>query len=329
MNNPLVSIIIPTYNRAHIIHETLDSVLSQSYTNWECIVVDDGSTDTTEEVLKSYVKKDARFQYNKRPIDRKKGANACRNYGLDLAKGAYIVFFDSDDVFSETALEKRIDFFKKNALDMIITSMGLFSDIKKLKIDENRFVFNANLEETIDEFIVGDKLPWNIQRVTFKATFIKSKIYFNEEMLRFQDVDFNIRVLKTLSPKYLSIDTTDCYYRSDLESNARYHNTKFIDIFFENFYILYSTIFYFLDNNQKERLQSKIVLKLYVFIKAYYRQKNKSKIIIIIIKLFKKELSMSFSQKATLFGVYILNRYHFEKKGYLKITKKMKNMLDE
>ena len=99
MNNPLVSIIIPTYNRAHIIHETLDSVLSQSYTNWKCIVVDDGSTDTTEEVLKSYVKKDARFQYNKRPIDRKKGANACRNYGLDLAKGAYIVFFDSDDVF--------------------------------------------------------------------------------------------------------------------------------------------------------------------------------------------------------------------------------------
>ncbi len=62
MNNPLVSIIIPTYNRAHLIHETLDSVLAQTYTNWECIVVDDGSSDNTEEVLESYINKDFRFQ---------------------------------------------------------------------------------------------------------------------------------------------------------------------------------------------------------------------------------------------------------------------------
>ena len=65
--NPLVSIIIPTYNRAHLIKETLDSVLTQTYTNWECIIVDDGNSDNTEEVINSYIAKDQRFKYCHRP----------------------------------------------------------------------------------------------------------------------------------------------------------------------------------------------------------------------------------------------------------------------
>ncbi len=84
MQTPLVSIIIiiiiPTYNRAHLIGETLDSILAQTYTNWECIVVDDGSTDETDSLLAAYCAKDKRFQYQHRLSDRPKGANACRNY---------------------------------------------------------------------------------------------------------------------------------------------------------------------------------------------------------------------------------------------------------
>lgn len=64
---PLVSIIIPTYNRAHLIGETLDSVLAQTYINWECIIVDDRSTDDTKEVIDSYLYGDVRFSYFKRP----------------------------------------------------------------------------------------------------------------------------------------------------------------------------------------------------------------------------------------------------------------------
>src|SRR5690554_5799485 len=96
--NPLVSIIIPTFNRAHLIGETLDSVLAQTYHNWECIVVDDGSTDNTDEVMAEYIAKDARFQYHHRPAVKSKGANACRNYGFEKSKGAYIQWFDSDDL---------------------------------------------------------------------------------------------------------------------------------------------------------------------------------------------------------------------------------------
>ena len=67
-STPLISIIIPTYNRAHLIGETLDSILVQTYPNWECIVVDDGSTDTTADVMREYIKKDNRFQYHQRPM---------------------------------------------------------------------------------------------------------------------------------------------------------------------------------------------------------------------------------------------------------------------
>ena len=77
----LVSIIIPTYNREHLIGETLNSIIAQTHTNWECIVVDDGSTDNTEEVLKNYKEKDKRFIFLKRPDNLPKGANTCRNIG--------------------------------------------------------------------------------------------------------------------------------------------------------------------------------------------------------------------------------------------------------
>ncbi len=80
---PLVSIIIPTYNRAHLIGETLDSVLAQTYTNWECIVVDDGSTDATDELMAKYCAKDARIRYYHRPDLHLSGGNGARLMDLE------------------------------------------------------------------------------------------------------------------------------------------------------------------------------------------------------------------------------------------------------
>ncbi|MCM2302197.1 MAG: glycosyltransferase, partial [Flavobacteriaceae bacterium] len=94
MQIPLVSIIIPTFNRAHLIGETLDSILAQTYTNWECIVVDDGSSDNTHIVVGQYVAKDSRIKYVHRPEHMLKGPSSCRNYGFELSKGEYINWFD-------------------------------------------------------------------------------------------------------------------------------------------------------------------------------------------------------------------------------------------
>src|SRR5690606_1544911 len=104
----LVSIVIPTYNRAHFVGETLNSVLAQTHQNWECIIVDDGSTDNTEDVIKKFLEKDKRFQFYKRPDDRVKGPNACRNYGFEKTKGDYINFFDDDDLMVTNRVELQL-----------------------------------------------------------------------------------------------------------------------------------------------------------------------------------------------------------------------------
>lgn len=90
---PKVTIIMATYNRAHFIVESLHSIQNQTFENWECFIIDDGGTDNTIEVIKPVLEKDFRFQFLNRPESYKKGLPGCRNYGLDLAKGDYVVFF--------------------------------------------------------------------------------------------------------------------------------------------------------------------------------------------------------------------------------------------
>ena len=107
----LVSIIMPSYNTAKFISETIDSVLTQTYTNWELIIVDDCSTDNTDEVVKSFLSDD-RIKYIKN--EKNSGAAFSRNRALCEAKGKWIAFLDSDDLWLPEKLEKQIEFMEKN-----------------------------------------------------------------------------------------------------------------------------------------------------------------------------------------------------------------------
>lgn len=100
----MISIVIPTYNRAKVIPAALNSIVVQSYQDWECIVVDDYSEDDTESVVNSYVAKDNRFSYCKN--ERTKGAPGARNTGLYQAKGEWVLFFDSDNTMAGDMLAK-------------------------------------------------------------------------------------------------------------------------------------------------------------------------------------------------------------------------------
>lgn len=110
-DNNLVSIIMPSYNTATFIEETIKSVLEQTYTNWELIIVDDCSTDNTDEVVSNYLK-DERINYLKN--DNNSGAAISRNRALKEAKGRYVAFLDSDDLWKPTKLEMQLTFMKKN-----------------------------------------------------------------------------------------------------------------------------------------------------------------------------------------------------------------------
>ena len=105
MNAPHISIIIPLYNRESLVVETLDSISAQTFTDWECIVVDDHSTDDSVAVVQKYAEKDPRVKLLIRPDDAPKGACTCRNFGFENSKGDLVYFFDSDDLLSPQFLE--------------------------------------------------------------------------------------------------------------------------------------------------------------------------------------------------------------------------------
>ena len=121
----MISIIIPVYNRANLIKETLDSIKLQTYTNWECIIVDDGSIDDTIGVIKKTIECDIRFKIFKRPIKLNKGPSSCRNYGVSLCSGKYIQFFDSDDIMHPDHLKLKREGIKTN--DFVICHLKSFS----------------------------------------------------------------------------------------------------------------------------------------------------------------------------------------------------------
>ncbi|WP_406684228.1 glycosyltransferase family 2 protein [Seonamhaeicola sp. MEBiC1930] len=103
--NPKVSIIMATYNRAQFIMESIKSIQNQTFENWECLIIDDGGTDNTKDILEPLLKEDERFKYLKRTSKYQKGLPGSRNYGLDEAKGDYIIFFDDDDIAHPQNLE--------------------------------------------------------------------------------------------------------------------------------------------------------------------------------------------------------------------------------
>src|SRR3990172_11738749 len=131
MTVPLVSVIIPTYNGSRFIRETIQSVIGQSYSKIEIIVIDDGSTDDTSLVVKSIT--DQRITY----IQQKNaGVSTARNHGITVSKGDYIAFLDHDDVWLPCKLEKQLSLFEQNPKVAMVYADTFI-------IDENNSIINT------------------------------------------------------------------------------------------------------------------------------------------------------------------------------------------
>ena len=124
--NKMVSIIMPSYNTGKYISESINSVINQTYTDWELIIVDDASNDETDSIVSNYLK-DKRIRYIKK--NRNCGAALCRNAAISEAKGRWVAFLDSDDVWKSDKLEKQIKFMEENDY--------YFSYTNYSEIDEN------------------------------------------------------------------------------------------------------------------------------------------------------------------------------------------------
>lgn len=148
MDNELVSIIMPTYNCAKFIGETIKSVIAQTYSNFELIIVDDCSKDNTKEVVNSFG--DKRIKYYK--LEKNSGAAVARTTAMNMAKGKYMAFLDSDDLWLENKLERQLKFMKDNNYNITCTAYEQVNEdgeslnkvIKtKKKADYNRILLDC------------------------------------------------------------------------------------------------------------------------------------------------------------------------------------------
>lgn len=142
---PVVSVVIPCYNYGHFLGSTLDSLLAQTLTDWECILVDDGSTDTTRTVAEASAAEDSRVQYVFQP---NAGHSAARNTGLSRARGRYVQMLDADDVIQKCKLERQADYLDSHPnCDVVYGNHDYFTD--------------STLRTALDSPLTADSSPEN------------------------------------------------------------------------------------------------------------------------------------------------------------------------
>lgn len=212
--SPLVSVVIPCYNAEKYLVETLESVLSQTYTNWECIVVDDGSTDGSCDLILSFLDLSEQFKFIKRQLH-PKGASTCRNLGIEIAKGGFLIFLDSDDLLTPSCIENRVRKMKEfPKLDFGVFNMGYFISYPE-EFPGVLNKFSNDLNDYLKMFLTY-QLPWAVTCPIWKTSFIKKNhIRFSEKYQRMQDPEFHTKILIQHKPVFEVFKTSeiDCYYR--------------------------------------------------------------------------------------------------------------------
>lgn len=145
LNNDLVSIITPCYNSSDFIAETIESIMAQTYTNWELLITEDCSKDNTLEIARSYADKDARIKVFQ--LEKNSGGGVARNNSIEHAQGRYIAFCDSDDRWHPEKLERQIGFMQKNNYGFSYTSYMTCDEdgeIKGIVIAPRKITFSSN-----------------------------------------------------------------------------------------------------------------------------------------------------------------------------------------
>ncbi len=225
-NKPLVSIIIPAYNAQNYIAETLDSVINQTYSNWEAFVIDDESKDQTISIAKKYIS-------NRLQLIEQKNQGACvaRNTGLKSAKGKYIQFLDADDIISLDKLEKQIEILESNPEYLAICPSVHFTHgenyLEMKPREESEWIFDT--DDTV-EFLIrlygGYGERWMVQTSAWLTPkIICDKIgNWNEKLLIDQDGEYFARAV--LASKGIRTTEGINYYRRFLEGDnvsSKYH----------------------------------------------------------------------------------------------------------
>lgn len=217
--NAKVSVIIPCFKQAHYLPDALGSVLAQTYPHWECIIVNDGSPDHTEEVAQQWMAKDERFRYVKKENG---GLSSARNAGLKAAKGEFIQFLDADDAIHPDKFTLQVEALSKLGPNSLSISDYFASVEDDLSIEYTKWY--ASPRFLTDNFLIELISRWEreltipVHSYLFRTNiFVDNDIYFNENLPNHEDWECWMNVFKT-KPCIVKIDVKLATYR--IRSNS-------------------------------------------------------------------------------------------------------------
>ncbi|MBN7800183.1 glycosyltransferase family 2 protein [Algoriphagus aestuariicola] len=215
-----VSILIPNFNKSKYLIETLTSIRCQSYIDWECIIVDDWSTDDSWNIISLFSRLDSRFKTFKRPDSVPKGGNSCRNFALQMSSGDLVNWFDSDDLMDIDMIKYKVEAFSINQNADIV-----FGDCRLLNTNNNESYIDSShyLELDLKKYISLIGKIWIPTPVPmFRRDFLNANdLDFDETLKKGQESEFFNRVL-LCSPKVIFEKTSLFFWR--LDDNASLTN---------------------------------------------------------------------------------------------------------
>ena len=207
-----------TYNRSHFILETLLSIQNQTYSEFECLIIDDGGTDNTLEVITQILNNDSRFKFLKRPDNYKKGLPGCRNYGIDLAQGDYIIFFDDDDIVHPQNLELCVKELKQKKFSFCRYERAVFFNDFDYSFDYSKMYSSFEITMNDVEKLLNHELPFNSCAVMWKKKCFEQN-RFVEHLMYAEEWELYSRILSS-GFKGISINKCLFYGRKHPNSNT-------------------------------------------------------------------------------------------------------------
>lgn len=226
----MFSIIIPFFNRSSLLIETLKSVQAQTMDAWECIVVDDGSSSDEADIITSYCGTDEKIKYYILPKNIPRGGNGSRNVGASLATYPYIIFLDSDDLFTNQAFDNR-----KRIIDEMagyyfwIFRTGVFrNNIEDARIEEN---YPKTPENGVKQYFKY-QMPWQVGAIVWdKYWFVNQLGGWDERLLCMQDFELSVRAICKYNNGWMVKENqVDFYYRL-LSADSISSKYKTVDYF--------------------------------------------------------------------------------------------------
>jgi glycosyltransferase involved in cell wall biosynthesis len=230
-SQPLVSVIIPTYNRVHLIGESIESVLKQTYTNWELIIVDDGSSDDTESIVARY--NNSKIRYIRFPHFGILGK--VRNCGIKIAKGEFIAFLDSDDLWREDKLDFQLKLFQAHDIDYTFSNGTHFGEAT---IHQPPDVENLAVGDLFISLIVEHRFVIYLPSLLFRKRILDKTGMINESFESGGDIDFVYRMARVskgafTNERLVSIRKHTHGMSSQHEQTAHLEDLKIYKAFFD------------------------------------------------------------------------------------------------